>query len=78
MRLRQAKKIIGWCKGEGNSRSKDHRNSFWRKIQKLRPEYYDEERKGWVFPSCHDVDIICRANTRMRRWFRKCAKYKSM
>ena len=28
MRLRQAKKIMGWCKGEGNSRSKDHRESF--------------------------------------------------
>ena len=76
MRLRQAKKIMGWCKGDGNSRSKDHRGSFWRKMQKLRPEYYDEERKGWVQPSCHDIDIIRRANIRMRRWFRKREKYK--
>lgn len=76
MRLRQAKKIMGWCKGDGNSRSKDHRDSFWRKMQKLRPEYYDEERKVWVQPSCHDIDIIRRANIRMRRWFRKREKYK--
>ena len=77
MRLRQAKKIMGWCKGDGNSRSKDHRDSFWRKMQKLRPEYYDEERKGWVLPSFHDIDIIRRANTRMNRWFRKREKYKN-
>lgn len=70
MRLRQAKKIMGWCKGEGNSRSKDHRKSFWRKCNKLRPGYYDE-RGVWVQPSCHDIDIIRRANTRMRRWFKK-------
>ena len=80
MRLRQAKKIMGWSKGDGDyysiHRSKDHRDSFWRKMQKLRPEYYDEERKGWVFPSFHDIDIIRRANTRMNRWFRKREKYK--
>ena len=75
MRLRQAKKIMGWCKGEGNSRSKDHRDSFWRKIQKLRPGYRDE-RGIWVQPSCHDVDIIRRANTRMNKWFKLKRKYK--
>ena len=42
MRLRQAKKIMEWCKGEGNWSSKDHRKSFWRKCNKLRPGYYDE------------------------------------
>lgn len=66
---------MGWCKGEGNSRSKDHRDSFWRKIQKLRPGYRDE-RGIWVQPSCHDVDIIRRANTRMNKWFKLKRKYK--
>lgn len=79
MKLRQAKKIIGWCKGDGDyytiHRSKDHRDSFWRKIQKLRPGYRDE-RGIWVQPSCHDVDIIRRANTRMSKWFKLKRKYK--
>lgn len=70
MRLRQAKKILHWCKGDGNSRSKDHRDSFWRKMQKLRPGYCDE-RGVWVQPSMHDIDIIRRANTRLRKWFKK-------
>ena len=33
MRLRQAKKIMGWCKGEGNWHSKDHRKSFGRDVK---------------------------------------------
>ena len=70
MRLRQAKKIMGWCKGEGKSRSKDHLDSFWRKMQKLRPAYINENGV-YVKPSMHDIDIIRRANTRMRRWFKK-------
>ena len=74
MRLRQAKKIMGWCKGEGNSRSKDHRESFWRKCNKLRPGYYDEKRGGWVYPSCADIDIVRRANVRFGRWRRKGVK----
>ena len=76
MRLRQAKKIMGWCKGEGNSRSKDHRDSFWRKCHKLRPGYYDEKRGGWVYPSCADIDIVRRANVRLRRWIMKGKKLK--
>ena len=75
MRLRQAKKIMGWCKGEGNYRSKDHRENFWRKCNKLRPGYYDE-RGIWVQPSCHDIDIIRRAHTRLFRWIRKGKKLK--
>ena len=75
MRLRQAKKIMGWSKGDGDyisiHRSKDHRDSFWRWCKKLRPVYYDEKRDVWVQPSCHDIDIIRRANTRMRKWFKK-------
>ena len=75
MRLRQAKKIFGWCKGEGNYRSKDHMDSFWRKMQKLRPAYINENGV-YVQPSMHDIDIIRRANTRMRRWFKLKRKYK--
>ena len=75
MRLRQAKKIMEWCKGEGNWSSKDHRKSFWRKCNKLRPGYYDE-RGVWVQPSCHDIDIIRRAHTRLFRWIRKGEKFK--
>ena len=75
MRLRQAKKIIGWCKGEGNYRSKDHRDSFWRKMQKLRPAYINENG-GYVQPSMHDIDIIRRAHTRLFRWIRKGNKHK--
>ena len=77
MRLRQAKKIMGWCKGEGNSRSKDHHKSFWRKCYKLRPGYYDEKRGLWVQPSCHDIDIIRRAHVRLFRWIRKGKKLKT-
>ena len=76
MRLRQAKKIMGWRKGEGNSHSKDHHKSFWRKCYKLRPGYYDE-RGVWVQPSCHDIDIIRRAHTRLFQWIRKGKKLKT-
>ena len=75
MKLRQAKKIMGWCKGECNWRSKDHRKSFWRKCNKLRPGYYDE-RGAWVQPSCHDIDIISRARIRLHQWIRKGKKFK--
>ncbi len=75
MKLRQAKKIMEWCKGEGNYRSKDHRKSFWRKCNKLRPGYYDE-RGVWVQPSCHDIYIISRAHTRLFQWIRKGKKLK--
>ena len=61
MRLRQAKKIMGWCKGDGDyytiRRHKDHRKSFWRKCERLRPMYYDFERCIFVQPSCQDIDI---------------------
>ena len=76
MRLRQAKKIMGWCNGEGNYRSKDHRDIFWRRCERLRPMYYDREREVWVQPSCHDIDIIRRAHTRLFRWIRKGKKLK--
>ena len=75
MKLRQAKKIMGWCKGEGNYRSKDHRDSFWRKMQKLRPAYINENGV-YVQPSMHDIDIIRRAHTRLCRWIRKGKKFK--
>ena len=66
---------MGWCKGEGNYRSKDHRKSFWRKCYKLRPGYYDE-RGVWVQSSCHDIYIISRAHTRLFQWIRKGKKLK--
>lgn len=79
MRLRQAKKVMEWCKGNGDyytiNRHKDHRESFWRKMQKLRPAYINENGV-YVQPSMHDIDVIRRANTRMRRWFKLKRKYK--
>ena len=75
MRLRQAKKIMGWCKGEGYYRSKDHRDSFWRKMQKLRHAYINENGV-YVQPSMHDIDIIRRAHIRLFRWIRKGNKHK--
>lgn len=75
MRLRQAKKIMEWCKGEGNYRSKGHMDSFWRKMQKLRPAYINENGV-YVQPSMHDIDIIRRAHTRLFRWIRKGNKHK--
>ena len=75
MRLRQAKKIMEWCKGNGDHytihRSKDHRLNFYRKCERLRPMYYDMKRGVLVHPSCHDIDIICLAHTRLFRWIRK-------
>ena len=80
MRLRQAKKIMGWCKGDGDyytiNRHKDNRYSFFRKCERLRPMYYDRERDVLVHPSFHDIDIIRRAHTRLFRWIRKGKKLK--
>ena len=70
MRLRQAKKIMGWCKGEGNWNSKDQRKSFWKRCEELRPSYHND-RGMYVQPSFHDIDIIRRAHTRLFRWIRK-------
>lgn len=80
MRLRQAKKIMEWCKGNGDHytihRRKDNRLSFYRKCERLRPMYYDREREVLVQPSFHDIDIIRRAHTRLFRWIRKGNKHK--
>ena len=80
MRLRQAKKIMEWCKGYGDHytihRSKGHMLNFYRKCERLRPMYYDREREVWVQPSCHDIDIIRLAHTRLSRWIRKGKKLK--
>lgn len=80
MRLRQAKKIMEWCKGDGDyytiNRNKDNRKSFWRRCNRLRPIYYDIERGVLVQPSCNDIDIIRRAHTRLFRWIRKGKKLK--
>ena len=78
MKLRQAKKRLWWSKGDGdyisNHRSKNHHENFKKKYLKLRPGYYDEKRKGWVYPSCADIDIVRRANVRFGRWRRKGVK----
>ena len=62
-----------WSKGDGDyytiHRSKDHRDSFWRKMQKLRPAYINENGV-YVQPSMHDIDIIRRAHTRLFQWIR--------
>ena len=75
MRLRQAKKIMVWCKGNGDyytiNRHKDHRDIFCRKCERLRPMCYDIEIKVWVIPSFYDIYIIRRAHTRLFRWLRK-------
>ena len=80
MRLRQAKKIMEWCKGDGDyytiHRSKDHRDSFWRRCMCLRPMYDDRERGAWVQASWHDIDIIRRAHTRLFQWIRKGDRFK--
>ena len=80
MRLRQAKKRLWWSKGEGdyisNHRSKNHHENYKKEYLKLRPEYYDEKRGGWVYPSCADIDIVRRANVRLGRSIRKGKKLK--
>lgn len=42
MRIRQAKKIL----------SAKHWKQYCRE---LRPKYYNEERKVWIYPSFHDI-----------------------
>lgn len=42
MKIRQAKKII-------------YSRHWMKYCQRLRPSYYDEERKVWVQPSFHDI-----------------------
>lgn len=59
-----------------NHRSKDHHENYKKKYLKLRPEYYDEKRGRWVYPSCADIDIVRRANVRLGRWIRKGKKLK--
>ena len=62
--------------------TKTTEKSFWRKCELLRPMYFDRERGVCVHPSCHDIDIIRRAHTRLFRWIRNVKKqknkYKSM
>ena len=78
MKLRQAKKILWWSKGDGdyisNHRSKNHHKNYKKKYLKLRPGYYDDKRGCWVYPSCSDIDIVRRANVRLGRWRRKGVK----
>lgn len=70
MKLRQAKKIMGWSKGNGHSTSKDSMKSQYRRFNQLRLPYYNITLKCIVHPSWHDIDIIRRAHTRLFRWLR--------
>lgn len=74
MKLRIAKKIMMWSKGDGcwnNGRSKDHQKSRFKRFAELRPAYYDEERGAYCYPSHADIDIVRRARTRMNKFFKK-------
>lgn len=74
MKIRQAKKIMMWSKGDGDyyslHRSKKRRDNYRKMFDRLRPGYRDE-RGVWVQPSCHDIDIIRRAHTRLFQWIRR-------
>lgn len=58
MRIRQAKKIMGWSKGDGdyfsNHRSKSNHDNYRKMFKRLHPGYRDE-RGVWVEPSCLDI-----------------------
>lgn len=77
MKLRIAKKIMMWSKGDGCyiGRSKDHQKSRCKHFAELRPEYYDEERGRYCYPSFADIDIVRRARTRMNKFFKKNYRY---
>lgn len=58
MKLRLAKKILT---GKNKHRLK--------RFPELRPPYIREDGV-MVFPSWHDIEIVSRANTRLRKWFK--------
>lgn len=64
MKIRTAKKIMGW---NPNSRPSLHQI---RRFQQLRPAYVNEQGRK-VYPSWHDIDIIHRASTRLYQWIRR-------
>lgn len=68
MKIRIAKKILHY---NLNARVNEHQR---KRFQELRPPYWRiNEPNGTmskVYPSWHDIDIISRANTRLRRWLK--------
>lgn len=64
MKIRTAKKILGW-----NPNSHINMKQF-EHFNKLRPAYTDEQGRK-VFPPWYDIDIISRANTRLFQWIRR-------
>ena len=62
MKIRQAKKIIGYNE---HSHFNQHRLAYF---AKLRPPIIVDGQK--VYPSWHDIDIISRANNRLRKWLK--------
>lgn len=64
MKIRTAKKIMGW-----NPNSRINMKQF-EHFHELRLPYIDEQGRK-VYPSWHDIDIIRRARTRLLQWIRR-------
>lgn len=64
MKIRIAKKIIGW-----NPNHKMNKKQI-KRFEQLRPPYWDDKGRR-VYPSWHDIDIIRRAHIRMFQWMRR-------
>ena len=66
MKIRTAKKIMGW-----NPNSRINMKQF-KRFHELRPPHIAEYAWGRkVYPSWHDIDIIHRARTRLYQWIRR-------
>lgn len=55
MKIRLAKKIL-------------YGRMYIKKHQKMRPNYFDENRGCWVSPSWADIPEVIRARTRYYKW----------
>lgn len=64
MKIRLAKKIMLFGPNANASKSR------MRRFNELRPPYLGKNGH-LVLPSCHDIDIVRRANIRLQRWIRK-------
>lgn len=67
MKIRLAKKIMLY-----NPNAKVSKNRM-RRFNELRPPYLGADGR-LVFPSCHDINIVRRANIRLRKWLGKGSK----
>lgn len=61
MKIRIAKKIMMYNE---NAKINKHQE---KRFKELRPSFVNEHGNR-VFPSYHDIDIVRRAATRLRRW----------